>query len=297
MRPIFYLAVLILVTVLSNKLYKLFLHAENGLNYEAKKKLSLWLLNISSKRINENWPVQFVNLFEAMFTKNHLSMACFYRSFVVSTFAYFFTFIFYAFYLGVPIFDQPLDKIFDIFSYSCIFILFYNVIPDYLSLFETRALIKLLIKSQEWWKRVLILIADALLTFLILTAYLYLFIKLFEFKNTGYFSIDFWKFSTRIWLTIFGHQPNMAGTILYIDNESLNSVHVFLISGITTFVTSIWLWLFILSSIIIKIIALAQTYFGIPFIKFFKLEKHPLIAIWFIFCLIIYTLTFFVIIL
>jgi hypothetical protein len=107
------------------------------LSQDAKETLTMWLWG----EYESSWPEHFCNLFDSVFGAKHLSLRCFIRSALASVFSVVLLYVLFAEVLGVldpesrAGGEMPIGK-------ALLLGAAINIIPDYLSLFETRWLLK-----------------------------------------------------------------------------------------------------------------------------------------------------------
>lgn len=117
-------------------LVALFREGEKLMSGESRAQVSDWLLRENFAARPANWPSTFVNLFDAVFTKNHLSWTCFRRSALTSVLVI--TVLFAGFAgLGLITLPTTLRGLAEIAALLGIPIAL-NIVIDYASLFETR---------------------------------------------------------------------------------------------------------------------------------------------------------------
>ena len=133
----------------------------------SRKAVTGWLKNLDLPE-GLNWPSMFVTLFDRVFTEKHLSLKCFRRSSVASVAAV------VVLTLTVAVVDASiLDDFLGEFGIlvSAIIIasltLFLNLLPDYLSLYETRLVLGFMAKSGGGLRTAALLAFDLASTTLI----------------------------------------------------------------------------------------------------------------------------------
>ncbi|MBL84890.1 hypothetical protein SAMN04487868_10111 [Marinobacter salarius] len=186
------------------------------LSKESKEHLSLWLWG----SYESTWLRQFCLLFDAVFGRRHLSWACFLRSSVAS----FITVFILYFLLGDILQEKGRIGVYldtkDLIIYSLIL----NVISDYLSLFETRWLLNKFSSISSIWNQLALLAFDALIT-----------------AGIIWFAIEAYLF-------VLGKPaPSLV--------ELVAVFSIFSIFFYSTFLTSIWAWLYCLSSWCVRLIS------------------------------------------
>lgn len=130
---------------------------KNHLSQEAKENLTLWLWG----EYESTWSHHFCNLFDAVFGERHLSFKCFLRSSIASVLTVLLLYVVFAEILGVMG-----GRAFGQLSVWQALILgaAINVVPDYLSLYETRWLLKRFERVKSVLGQVAVLLADAAFT-------------------------------------------------------------------------------------------------------------------------------------
>ncbi len=241
-------------------IWALFERAELVLEEDLLKRLSNWLRNDTSHTDMQRWPIIFCEIFDRIFGKNHLSFKCFFRSCIASLCA---VSILTLILTGPTGLDLDLDgfelkDFVEVLSLVCMV----NLIPDYLSLLETRIVLGYM-KAFRLVGCLFALLIDVVATALIfyLGSCVYA-ISLMEFDCTDILSLSFFK-------DILGYILDIA--MFWQDKE----LSIFAIPIYSTFFTSIWIWLFCLSSVVIKGISLTGVsirWAG----KFFDIDKKPL---------------------
>ncbi|MEP2781961.1 MAG: tetratricopeptide repeat protein [Pseudoruegeria sp.] len=188
---------------------------EYHLNQKAKNELSKWLLG----EYKDTWQRHYSAFFDAVFGKKHVSLVCFFRSSiasVVAVTAIYFVIVDEQGFMGGRIADDP--KLLELILLAIVI----NFIPDYLSLFETRLLIGLFQKYRSLPTQFGLLVADLVAS----GAIIFIFISVYR-AATG--------------------QPPIALV------EMVGFFSVYSIFFYSTFLTSIWAWLFVLASMTLKL--------------------------------------------
>jgi len=126
----------------------------------AKHQLSDWLLHADVYSGLNRWPGFFVSIFDRIFSSRHFSLKCFRRSAYVSIVAVLlFTLVwasirpeeFDTFLHGEFAFDRTLFPV---------LILVLNIIPDYVSLLQTRKLLAFLKPEHRWFTTLGVILLD-----------------------------------------------------------------------------------------------------------------------------------------
>src|SRR5216684_3595570 len=132
--------------VLAGIVWKFFERVEAVLNEDTKLEIAVWLLGVKTAEKVQGWPDTFAKVFDRVFGTKHLSWKCFWRSCVAS---YLIVFIVISWESSRPSTyastESPLEFAMTILYYS----FFGNVLPDYVSLLETRYVLGLMRSSQK----------------------------------------------------------------------------------------------------------------------------------------------------
>lgn len=148
---------------------------QNHLSPELKENITLWLWG----EYKNTWAAQYCQLFDFVFGQRHLSISCFFRSCLGSLFAV--IFCYFLFQDGFKIFGEDARIQEEIsLAKALIYGIFLNFIPDYLSLLETRWLLKQLSLVKSYIGQFLMLLLDLILTGLIISLYIIAFLYLLE---------------------------------------------------------------------------------------------------------------------
>ena len=145
----------------------------------------------------------------------------------------------------------------DIANFLIYFLLF-NLIVDYFSLVETRYLIFLSRKSDNWQFLCAILLLDAVITLLISLIPLAIVSLEFNWDTFDLFMNKF--FDGLIFVNSHPWEPPL-GLFFY-----------------TTFLTSIWIWIFVLATLLTKVIAKVASLSNVIFVHL-NFEEYPLRSI------------------
>ncbi|NQY80476.1 MAG: hypothetical protein HRT47_09210 [Candidatus Caenarcaniphilales bacterium] len=254
-----------------------FMTVEKVVNEKTKNSAVTWLTNNDlSDQYYKDWGSIFLATFDGLFTKKHLSLECFKRSAIISLT----TFIF-VFYLFENFKDETATyQLRDLVIMSPLFFtvnIFWNILIDYLSLLETRYILRWLIKNTSPLKVTSILLLDLLATGLIyfIGSVLFLLILIFGYANELVISII--NYMTKSF-----------------DKDGLIIFYILGFFFITTFFTSIYLYLYLISSFTIKNLVKLN-----PILRFLKerlaIEKQPFISMGVILVLLISLIAFIII--
>jgi len=253
----------------------LFSNAEDTLKPKVKKDISKWLKNIDPIEPVKNWPDQFAAVFDRIFGEKHLSWRCFLRSSIASFSAiaimiFIWLVLYPASFLATFEGMTSVEGAFVVLVFGSIV----NLIPDYLSLLETRCLLLWMSrKSGKLWI-FLLLVLDLIVTSLIISI-----IGLIVY--TAIIGWSVWKLATSLgltveyplklvierWIELLGRIWNLTTTGGFPVNPA--------IFFYTTFFTSIWLWIYALSGFSVKLaqkLNISLTWFKGKF----DIDKKPL---------------------
>lgn len=188
----------------------------------------------------KDWSIRFSKLFDKVFGANHLSLSCIFKSSVASLISVFAIWYMMNF-LGI-ISDRARKEI--SLTEAIALGLAINVLADYISLLETRYIIGKLRLLKKIRHHVLALMLDALLTAGIITSFIFVF---------------------RSYLVV---NPD-GGSI----GELLGAFSIYSIFFYSTFVTSIWTWMHVLSIFTLK----AFTSGGLSY--YLDVKKRPAVML------------------
>ncbi|MCK4798941.1 MAG: hypothetical protein KAT05_16315, partial [Spirochaetes bacterium] len=220
---------------------------------DKKRSAANWLKSIADKSTSNtivDSPQWFVESFDRIFGEKHLTWRCILISSISSIIAVFVMFIVWGLLsprLFIEIVKYKPDIIVSVFS-GCLLL---NLVPDYISLLETRwimnnvADVKIRVLSK-------IIILDAIIT---------------GFIFSSFFSIIFLISGSSI-DKVFNILNQM---ILFIETDVPPPVGILFYS---TYFTSVWFYLFMISSIGAKVIY-SFGHFGNTIMDFFGVQKTP----------------------
>ncbi len=242
--PLAYLAA---VLGLLAGIHGLFGHLEKQLNPKKKKALAGWVTKLDLNQAVSGWPTHFISLFDRVFGEDHLSWKCFLRSSIASLMA---AAILAGIWLAVDT-EQVIQSIFRPGKMSglAIVVLLANLTVDYLSLLETRMLLRWLQPRAALTKVLAFVGVDLCATSLIWLmffpiSFMVLIIPLGLLEGKGWppmwLVVDAWPgFARNLW--------SAKGGFTSADGAPVG------VWFYSTFFTSVWLWLFVLSAIAVAI--------------------------------------------
>ena len=195
-------------------------------NEQAKR-----LATATSKPVKDKWQLLFLRMFERLFGERHWSWQCFLRSGLASFLS-----------LGVMaiifVIMNPTALKFSTVNFFLYLIgggVLLNFLPDFLSLGQTRWVLKKISHSKIWvglW-----LIFDFVLTTLIFIVGVLAFVFFIKFLERSGFSL----LKLNEILTTFGEDIPILGQVLFLSEDSIFGLFYW-----TTYITSFWLYLFML---------------------------------------------------
>lgn len=247
---------------------KLFKYGEENLNEKVKGKFKR---ELKSKKM---MLLYMEELFDSTFTKKHLSWRFFFRSCVASVFwLVLLSFIFLIFSKDSTLFYE-VNKL-DFFLYIFPAGLLLNIVPDYLSLIQTRYFLGRMTNAHSYVV-VIFLLLDLIFSIVIFLTMIALLLLLPEEGGSSYL----WKFMEVYNLDVAAEylgysQPNISyldKVYFFFDNffsmDKPSFVLVFL-CALTTLSTSIWIWLHCLAGLFFKLLSWTK-YEQQPFEQFGK---------------------------
>lgn len=267
----------------------LFSGAEMILHQRYRKLISDWLSN-SENNIGPTWPKAFSQILNRIFTDKYLSLRSFQRSAIVSLLSICGLTITF-----ILIHDDGMTKLISIFDLFVLWLII-NLFIDYFSLIQTRDFIELLTCSSFLGK-ILILVGDLILTVLIFLLGT-MFISTISDEAIiipDTISVDVSKFPVE-WesgnkIEMIKKMEEAISNFRQIVAPLRNSVRIFCeaiffnkkdsqipITSIffySTFLTSFWIWLYLIGGMIIKFFYKFKSRF-FKSIKFFDIQKQPL---------------------
>ena len=209
----------------------LFWKGDDGLSQDAREQLGRRLKTVAQPYSGASWPKLFVGVFDTVFSRHHLSLACFTRSFAASVIAVFCMLLIWA-SIQYDGFTQYFDSVtsFDI-AFFVVFFLIFNAVPDFLSLLETRLLINVMAGTRNVLLLVLVLAFD-----LVITGVIFLFVMFVFFFDAPLGGVDD---SSLTWSLLI--ERLQLGLTFSSKHPWEPPLGIFFYS---TFFTSFWLWLF-----------------------------------------------------
>jgi serine/threonine protein kinase len=219
----------------------LFREGEKVMSGEGRAAVCDWLLREDFVRRSSNWPSTFVDLFDAVFTKHHLSWACFWRSALTSALV---VTLLLAGFLGFGLLDGFVpDSTTDASAFALLSMpVLLNVGIDYLSLAETRWVLGRMTRTDRSLAHVGYLALDLVLTLLCIFVPVALVQLTVTMPAAPVWSGDFWVETLQTlgvvaeWLLRFNE-----------DDARFLSVMMF-----STLFTSVWVWLYVGAGLVLR---------------------------------------------
>jgi len=243
---------------------KFFKEVEERLHDDTKLEIAVWLLGVKTAAKVQTWPDTFAKVFDRVFGTNHLSWRCFWRSCLASYAAL----IFFAVAAGTTHHRFMIEEPNTFVSWPekiVWFGLFFNVIPDYVSLLKTRYLLKRIVVTSALVRirpALSVLAVDLLATSVIASLPTALLGRLAGWQFLGsdsWIEGSFWD--------QYSYAIQRARVVGYVW-----------VTLFPAFFTSIWLWLYAGSGFILKGARYFDRYLG-WFNRRFDIEKKPLSSI------------------
>jgi len=254
--------------VLAGVVWKFFERVESVLNEDTKLEIALWLLEVKVGEKVEPWPDTFAKVFDRVFGTKHFSLRCFWRSCVASYSVAAIAALVGAVRINAPIPGYwTLTDSLALLGHGIVMLLIGsvigNVLPDYISLLETRIALRILCRRDRTATYVGVLAFDLLFT---------IGVAIVAAMIAGWVIVDVLVLHGA--KTITEPYPFSTGlsAALFI-NQNLVLLWI-----LPAFFTSIWLWLYAGSGFLLK----AARRFDIGFDWFnrkFDIEKKPLQSI------------------
>ena len=192
METPYWLAFLGSYLTISYGIYRLFEKAGDLVVESSKKKAYSWLINLKVKEVESNWPPYFIELFDKVYTKKHISWKCFFRSVISSMLFFLITFSIVMVIFKIPFRSQSSTYM----NVGVLLVLLYNILPDYFSLLQTRYLIKKMTQIKTWRIRLGILLLDLVLTYLIFV--LFIFFSIDVIMDLIFFKRIMWSYRSMV---------------------------------------------------------------------------------------------------
>jgi len=247
--------------VLAGIVWKFFERVEAVLTDQTKFEIAVWLVGVKpfGPKI-QPWPDTFAKVFDKVFGKQHLSLKCFVRSAVIS-----FAFASSIFLVKPPLPSVPLAYV--LWPMAGVIVIS-NLLPDYISLLETRVVLRVMCRNNNafWW--MCLILFDAFVTLYIAVAGTQAAMLTCSFRDPAVDSAFMaWFLSKVLTFQYFGPIQFVRGSLGF-ANTSPYFIY-------PAFLTPIWLWLYAGSGFVLK----AARRLDLGFVWFnrkFDIGKKPL---------------------
>jgi len=246
---------------------KAFKWLDESFNAEGRKRLSYWLKDIPGDENLDTWASVFPNLIDRIFGEKALSFKFFFRSCVASWIAVACTAI-----TWFLVFSQKAvlgrDSLGYWLSWTVIAVLMVNCVPDYLSLLISRFIVRRMATTRKPLFIVFLLLLDIILTgAFAIFAFVIGAAATVDILET-HVPHDLWPY---LFIVEFGHL-----TVTYLMNlRRILAIHTTQIFVIASFFTSIWVWLYVLASVVIKLLHKVR-FVWIKMVPFLDIENKRL---------------------
>jgi hypothetical protein len=258
---------------------KFFAKVEEKLNDGTKLEIAVWLLGVGVSQKLEPWPDTFARVFDRVFGEKHLTLRCFLRSSVVS-FVVVFSFLLLSFFLfdkGKPHTSEP-----DYFVGAVVLSLLSNLLPDYISLLETRLMLRFMRRTSAWRVQVPLLLVDAVITAIVAVlgiaiGYSALGVGIVGWE-TGESPGEMFYGYRRVLAHLLADPWRMMRPIFGSDPHGVGGAAVKGAYFYAAFFTSIWLWAYAGAGFLLKGARRLDVGFA-WFNRRFDIEKKPLSSI------------------
>jgi Serine/threonine protein kinase len=217
----------------------LFLQGERLMRPESRAAISDWLLGEDFAEKVSGWPETFTGLFDAVFSDDHFSWTCFWRSALVSvlTVGFFFT---GALALGIPLSAFPGGDYVGVLKFIALGSVL-NTVVDYFSLYETRWVLGRMSHSKHAGLDVAYLVLD-----LILTQTIFAFgVAVVLLGTTLVFAPPEGTEISLLNAPLFGF---FGGYAIFYDLSSFSP------TAYSTLFTSLWVWLYVGAGFLLRIL-------------------------------------------
>lgn len=268
--------------------------AEKTAREEFREQVRSWILQTEVAQQIEALPGKFASLFDLVFSENHLSFKCFRRSALASIIAaWAVTVLVYGINpasLGDgwvqaqrdPILNPTLVNI----GMLGVLAVFVNIIPDYLSLLQTRVMLRWITHRG---RLLTVLLADAVLTGAIFVGFIcfgvFLLMCVVMWLDTA--GSKELIFTSEFWELFRGMMVDALRGMLFQDiprqGTAANSLGVLFL---TTYFTSIWLWIYILVALLSRVLLRLNHGVGL-FLRVTDVQGQPIRALGFVAVLLV----------
>ena len=268
--------------IVAFSVWSLFDLAERNLSPDGRIKVSQWLQRADPTNLTVGWPYIFSHMFDRIFGDRHISFRCIFGSSVAS---YVSVIVVLLLWFAIRPFQSisgshlsASEQVARIgATLATAFIV--NLLPDYLSLLETRIVIRMMKDGRNVVRTTALLVLDFVLTTVVATVAA-IGIQLYKWMGIGSSPLGD---SIEVALRIFIEDvlPLQASTVpefpaLYESWQPMSVRGIpFGVFFYSTFFTSIWAWLFAGAGVAVRFTDWLHRWFG--FLKnVLDVEKYPL---------------------
>ena len=255
------ISLLWLWAILVSAIIAIFRIMEDTATPDAKRKVADWINSFAAKSISQTVvesPRWFIEAFDMIFGDRHLTWRCFWRSCVASIMAVFVMTI-VSVVLNPSSWQEFLSYIgaSGVIFFILLAALIFNLVPDYISLLETRWILRRAAHAG-FKKIIMLLVLDAIVTGGIFFCY-----------GIGILTLKFWV--TGVPVEVFEFFAFLVAFIIGWTVAPLGTGSIFFYS---TYFTSVWFYLFVASSVATKLLySLGRA--GNRVLALLKVEEKP----------------------
>jgi len=219
---------------------QLFWWANDAIAEEKRAAFGNWFKNASLSEISREWHIVFNGMFDAIFHDKHFSLRCFWRSCIASALAFMFSYFLVTSLSsggGTHTHYQHLN--YASLSLSFIVVIILNSVADYVSLYETRKITGIMNQNNKLF----CLVLDFVFTFSVVLVAFWIFANAATLLLGRVLEVSLYQAAAQIAETfVIFAQGALSG-----DGSPLLPMAV-----ISTYFTSVWVWLFAWSLWVIK---------------------------------------------
>jgi hypothetical protein len=227
----------------------LFWKADDAFSDELRDAFSNKLQGLKIDTEGVNWPRAFMQMFDQVFGDRHLTVRCFIRSTIASTVCYFVVLFsmlpFITVNNDIQLFKTKFEYVITMISFFPVFGITINALGDYISLLESRAIIRIISKNASIYRSMIFLFLDVIITtgiyfIMYMTAFAVISQPvLLEFLNKMLY--EYLAFPTTV-------LPNIVIFIFPMQPYEF----LIIVTYLTTLFTSVWVWVFIIGWAVVQ---------------------------------------------
>jgi hypothetical protein len=241
---------------------KAFEWLDGMVNDAGREALSNQLRDAPSDERMDSWATVFPKLIDTVFGKRPLSWTFFVRSCIASVLA-----VSVVTLIRFRLAHETVPTVPEFGIAAALFLLFVslaNFIPDYVSLLISRVIVKMMVLRNTTTNIFALLVLDTLLTAIVATFSVLVVLLAFEMTDVIV------SHRVPLWNTVLDYWQSGEWLRLTRGGEG-----IFFYSA---FFTSIWVWLYVLSIVVIKLLHHARAIW-VKLTPYLDIEKKPLVAI------------------